>query len=346
MSTIKEIAAKAGVSVATVSKVLNGKGGAGEHTTQEILELARSMNYTPNILAKSLKIRQSKTIGIITEDITVFNTPEIVDGIDDACEQRGYHYILGNLRLNKRFGHNFFETDKHHDIIDATIQTMLAKQIEGLIYVGCHNHEIHYLPEDLKIPLVCAYCYSSNPQTPSVIYDDKKAAYDATTLLLQNGHKSIGVLCGLADSAHTQNRLRGYQEALYDHSILYNPNYVIFGDWERESGYHLCSQLIDRKVTAIFCHNDVMACGIIDYCNEHGIAVGSDLSLIGFDNKEISMACRPKLSSVSLPLMEIGQKATEIILDKLEGKGETPIHQTKIECRVVERNSISNLITI
>lgn len=343
MSTIKEIAAKANVSVATVSKVLNGKGGAGEQTAQDILEIAKSMNYTPNILAKSLKNRQSKTIGIITEDITVFNTPEIVDGIDDYCEKHDYHYILGNLRLNKRFGHNYYETDMHHDIIDTTINTMLSKQVEGIIYVGCHNHEIHYLPDDLKVPLVCSYCYSSNPLTPSVIYDDKKAAYDATSLLLSNGHTSLGVICGLPDSTHTQNRLRGFQEALYDHSILYNPNYILYGDWERESGYKLCRQLLDNKVSAIFSHNDVMACGVIDYCNENGIAVGTDLSLVGFDNKEISMACRPKLSTVSLPLFEIGQKATEIILSMMEDKSYVPEHQSKIECKVVERQSIARI---
>jgi LacI family transcriptional regulator len=343
MSTIKEIAMQANVSVATVSRVLNGKSGAGEQKAAEILDIAKRMNYMPNILAKNLKNRQSKTIGIITEDITVFNTPEIVDGIDDYCEQHGYHYILGNLRLNKRFGHNFFETDEHHHFIDSTVSTMLSKQVEGIIYIGCHSREIHYLPDGLKIPLVCAYCFSSNPGIPSVLYDDKKAAYAATSLLLNNGHKKIGIICGLPDSTHTQNRIRGFQEALFDHSILFNPNYVAYGDWERESGYALSQQLIKAGVTAIFSQNDVMACGALDYCNETGVNVGKDLSLIGFDNKEISTACRPKLSTVSLPLFEIGQKATEIIISIMEGQEGSPEHQTKIECKVIQRDSVSKL---
>ena len=120
MSTIKEIASRANVSIATVSKVLNGRGGASEQKAAEILEIAHEMNYTPNILAKNLKSRQTKTIGIITEDLTVFNTPEIVDGIDDYCEQHDYHYILGNLRLNKRFGNKFFESDEQQNIINST----------------------------------------------------------------------------------------------------------------------------------------------------------------------------------------------------------------------------------
>jgi DNA-binding LacI/PurR family transcriptional regulator len=340
MSTIKEIASKANVSIATVSKVLNGRGGASEQTAAEILDIARQMNYTPNIFAKNLKNGQTKTIGIITEDLTVFNTPEIVDGIDDCCDQNDYHYILGNLRLNKRFGNNFFETNLHHQIISSTFNTMLSKQVEGIIYVGCHNHEIHYLPEDLKIPLVCAYCYSSNKSVPSVIYDDKKAAFDATELLINNGHKSIGLISGLPDSIHAQNRLLGYQEALYQNSILYNPKLVVYGDWERESGYRLCKQLIDSHVTAIFSQNDVMACGVIDYCNETGLTIGPELSLIGFDNKEISTVCRPKLSTVSLPLFVIGQKATEIVLNILNRSDTNPVHQLKIECNVIKRQSI------
>lgn len=343
MSTIKEIALRANVSIATVSKVLNGKGGASEQTTAEILSIAREMNYTPNILAKNLKSRQTRTIGVVTEDLTVFNTPEIVDGIDDYCERHDYHYILGNLRLNKRFGHHFTETDEHQHIINSIINTMLSKQVEGIIYVGCHSHEIHYLPEDLKIPLVCAYCYSNNPSTPSVIYDDKKAGYDATTLLLLSGHKSIGVIGGLSDSAHTQNRLCGYQEALFDRAVLYNPKLVLYGDWERESGYKLAKQLIDNNVTAIFSHNDVMACGVIDYCNEFGLTVGIDLSLIGFDNKEISTVCRPRLSTVSLPLFEIGQKATELIINILNDTDTDTIHQHKMECSIINRQSIARI---
>jgi DNA-binding LacI/PurR family transcriptional regulator len=344
MSTIKEIAACANVSIATVSKVLNGRGGASEQTITKIQDLAREKNYMPNILAKSLKIRQSKTIGIITEDLTVFNTPEIVDGIDYFCEQNNYHYILGNLRLNKRFGHDFFETDLHHQIIDSTINTMLSKQVEGIIYVGCHNHEIHYLPDNLKIPMVCAYCYSSNPNNSSVTYDDKKAGYDATAMLIKNGHKAIGIICGLPDSDHTQKRLRGYQEALYENSILFNPKMFVYGDWERESGYTSSRQLVESGVTAIFAQNDEMALGVMDYCNEAGLIVGKDISLIGFDNREIGTVCRPKLSTISLPLFEIGQKATEIILNIISGTDVNPEHHLKMECRVINRESVSSIL--
>lgn len=341
MTTIKDIAKKANVSVATVSKALNGKGGSSQDTIDMIMAIARELNYTPNIFAKSLVSKQSRILGIITEDLTVFNTPEIVDSIDEYCEKNNYHYILGNLRINKRFGHDFTDRAAYHKLVDDMIGAMLSKQVEGIIYIGCHSHEISYLPANSRIPFVCAYCYSNDPSIPSVVYDDKKAAYDAVKLLIQKGHRNIGMICGQQGSTHTASRLLGYQEALYDSGILFNPHTVLYGDWERDSGYALCPQLIAQGVTAVFSQNDLMATGIIDYCNENGIAVGPELSLIGFDNREISQACRPKLSTVALPLYEIGQNASRIIIDIMEnGKPAAPI-QLKMECKIIDRQSVA-----
>lgn len=343
MSTIKEIAQRANVSVATVSKALNGKGGASQETIDAILGIAREMNYTPNIFAKNLKSQQSKTLGVITEDLTVFNTPEIVDSIDEYCESHDYHYILSNLRISKRFERNFAENQQYHDLLGGMINTMLSKQVEGIIYIGCHSHEITFLPSNGQVPFVCAYCYSSEPSIPSVVYDDKKAGYDATSFLIQRGHRNIAVICGQQASTHTMSRLLGYQEALFDHALPYNPHIVVYGDWERESGYRFCQQLMDRGATAIFTHNDLMATGVLDYCNETGIAVGQDLSVVGFDNREISMVCKPKLSTVALPLYEIGQNATRILIDLIEkGATDSPEH-LKMECRIIERQSIATI---
>lgn len=340
MATIKEIAKKANVSVATVSKALNGKGGASSETVELILKIARELNYRPNILAKNLVSRQSKTLGIITEDLTVFNTPEIVDGIDEYCEKNDYHYILGNLRINKRFGRDFAEDEAYHRLVNDMIDTMLSKQVEGIIYIGCHSHELSYLPPHSGVPFVCAYCYSQDASISSVVYDDKKAAYAAISLLIAKGHRNIGMICGHTASTHAANRLLGYQEALYDHGIPYNPHIVYHGDWERDSGYDICPQILKEGAAAIFTHNDLMATGVLDYCAEHGITVGEDLSLIGFDNREISLVCRPPLSTVALPLHEIGDTATRMVIDCIENGESAVPKQLKIECKVIERESI------
>lgn len=338
MTTIKKIAQECKVSAATVSNVLNGKGGASEETARKIWEVAKKLHYTPNLLAKNLKKQRTNTVGIITEDLTVFNTPEIVDGIDAYCEEHGYEIILGNLRLFKRYNNDFTDTEKHHAILHAMLENMLSKQVEGIVYVGYHCREISYLPENFTIPLVYAYCYPAENRYSSVIFDDEKAAYGVTETLLQHGHKKIGALCGPWSSFHTQERLKGFQQALYDHNVLYNSRAVQFGDWEYESGYTLSEALLKEEVTAIFCFNDKMAAGLYDYCAKEGIQIGKDLAVFGFDNQDISLNFHPKLSTVEPPLSSIGRASAKLVLDTVHTP--QPAQQLRLPCRLIQRESI------
>lgn len=171
------------------------------------------------------------------------------------------------------------------------------------------------------------------------MYDDQKAAFEATQLLIRKGHRKIGMIAGQRDSIHTMNRLLGFQEALYANNIPYNPRFTVYGNWEKDLGYVLGQQLIGEGVTAIFAQNDLMAAGVIDYCNENGIQVGKEIALIGFDNREISTYCRPTLSSVSLPLFEIGQNAAMLILDILAEKPIARGQKIMLACQVIERES-------
>lgn len=339
MATIKEISEKANVSIATVSKVLNGKGGVNANTRSMIMDVARELNYRPNLYARNLKAGHSNTIGIITEDLTVFNSPEIVDGIAAACEEAGYHYILGNLRFYKRYGNNPRNPEESNRLVRSAVNDMLSKQVDGIIYIGCHSHVVVSLSQQSDSKFVCAYCISSDASIPSVIYDDEKAAYDLTKLLVEKyGDKCIGMITGPLDSSHSMNRTRGHQKALFDRGILYDPSLTLTGDWERDSGYTLGEQLIRRGVTAIFAQNDLMAMGVLDYCNANRIAVGKDIRLIGFDNREITCVCRPQLSTVVLPLFEIGQTAAKKMLDILSGN-ETEQQHIMLDCSIIERES-------
>lgn len=338
MATIREISERANVSIATVSKVLNGKRGVSQDTINNVMAIARELNYRPNLTARSLKKGQSRTIGVITEDLTVFNTPDIVDGIDAYCESQDYHYILGNLRFNKRFGHHP-DTEECTRLVHALVDTMLSKQVDGIVYIGCHSHAVVPQHSITEIPFVYAYCYSTAPGIPSVLYDDQKAAFEATQLLIRRGHRSIGMIAGQTDSIHTANRILGHQEALFANSIPYNPRLTLYGDWERDQGFALAKHLIKAGVTAIFAHNDLMALGVLDYCNKNGIEVGRDLALIGFDNREIGTVCRPTLSSVSLPLFEMGQTATHLLLDMLSGQHVQCGQKLMLACTVIERES-------
>lgn len=339
MANMKDIARQAGVSVATVSKVLNDLGGISQETTDLVLSIAKEMNYRPNLYARNLKMRQSRTIGIITEDITVFNSPPIIDGIGACCEKRGYHYLLENLRLNNLGINPLLDVNEHSIIVNDAIDFMMSMQVDGLLYLGCHSHKVVHLPSIGNTHFVCSYCSCTDPSVPSVLYDDKKAGYDVAKYLINAGHKLIGVITGPTGSVHAMKRLTGYQEALYDSGLPYNPKMTVQGDWNRDSGYILSDQLIKNGVTAIFAQNDLMALGVIDYCVKNGIEVGKDLALIGFDNREISTVCRPTLTSVSPPLYEIGCTSASILIDRIEGKPNPLTGEMLLECAIIERES-------
>lgn len=343
MSNLRDIAQRAGVSVATVSKVLNGLGGISQDTTENILSIAKELNYRPNLYARHLKTRQSRTIGIITEDITVFNTPPIIDGIGACCEEHGYHYLLENLRHYRIGIDPALDVNEQSVIVNEAANFMMSMQVDGLIYLSCHSHKVLHLPSIKDTHFVCTYCSCTDPSVPSILYDDKKAGYDVAKYLISAGHKKIGVIAGPLGSVHANRRLNGYQEALYDFDINYNPKLTVNGDWNRDSGFNLAEQLIKSGVTAIFCQNDIMAMGVIDYCSKNGIEIGRDLALIGFDNREVSTVCRPTLSTVELPLFEIGKTSASILIDKIEGKQDTLAGEVFLECTIIERESTRTL---
>ncbi|ADL35448.1 transcriptional regulator LacI family [Butyrivibrio proteoclasticus B316] len=339
MSNMKDIAKKAQVSVATVSKVLNGTGNISEETTRKILEIAEELNYHPNLYARNLKTGSSRTIGILAEDLTVFNTPPVIDGIGACCEEKGYRYLLENLRINTLGIDPDNDKDRYSEIKNNAVSHMSSMQVDGIIYLGCHSHRVVPSIFENNIPFVCAYCISPSLAIPSVLYDDQHAAYEAVSLLIKKGHKKIATITGKVSSVHTRWRLTGYQESLYDHNIPYNPGYVVNGDWSRDSGYNATKKLIKQHVTAIFSHNDEMAMGVIDACNDAGIQVGKDIALIGFDNRELSTVCRPTLTTVEPPLFDIGYKSAEGLISKIEHKEDILRGEVRLPCRIIERDS-------
>lgn len=344
MATIKEIAKKANVSIATVSNILNHKGGASEETVKKVMAVVREYHYTPNYNARSLKQQNTNTIGVITEDLTVFNTPEIVDGINSYCDDHHYHFILENLRLNKKYGIDFRETEEYAAILEDEIQVLLSKQVDGIIYVGCHCRELECIPREIRVPVVVAYSYADLSQVPSVVFDDNKAAYMATRYLLKNGHEKVGLIAGPMQSRHTQLRLLGYQLALYESEQLYNPMLVEHGDWGRESGYKAAKKLYARGVRAFFCMNDIMAGGVYQMASELGLSVGEDISVMGFDNREISEAYYPALSTVELPLFNIGSKAAELLIGILANKLKAEDNLLlQMECTLIPRASVKKI---
>lgn len=342
MATIREIAKECGVSISTVSNILNGKEKASKKTKEIVLQKARELNYVPNYMAKNLKQKNTKTIGVIAEDLTIFHTPVIVDGISELLEEKGYKLLMGNMRLYQKYGNEFYLHSQYEELVSSELQEVAAKKVEGILYVEGHYHIMRSFPEMLQLPLVAVYGRAEREDILSVIYDDEQGAYQATKELLVNGHKKVGIIKGNAFSHHTSARMKGYLRALYEHGVLYNPQWEIQGNWNREDGYKGAKKLLEYGVTAIFAMNDLMAGGVYDYANEQGIRVGKDISLIGFDDREISQAFYPELSTVRLPLRQMGRISAQLLIEQLEGK-EIKKEDYKIPCEIIRRKSVCML---
>lgn len=347
MTGIKEIARKCNVSIATVSNILNGKPGASEETRKLVLDTAKALNYRPNRMAKNLKLRNTKAIGVIIEDLTIFCAPEILDGINEYCEENSYQMIIGNLRLYKKYESDYYTTDVYAKQVKEEFWEMISMQVEGIIYVGGHERKLNFIPENLPVPVVVVYAFgfSGDLQIPSVVMNDRQGAYLATDYLIRSGSKRIGVIAGEFTSFHTQSRLLGYQQALFEHGISFDYDIVDNGNWERRSGYNSAKKLIDKGITDIFSMNDMMAAGVYDYAVEHGIVIGKDISLIGFDNRELCTAFRPELTTIELPLHQMGFEGAKIMTELITEERREDEVVLSVECKLIERNSVKKILS-
>lgn len=344
---IKEISRLAEVSTATVSNVLNNSPKVTPKTREKVMRVINETQYRPSTIAKSLKMKRTKTIGVLSEDITVFNTPEIINGIDEYTESCGYHIILNNLRLFKRLGNHYADTAKYHKLIRETVQLLLSRQVEGIIYIGAHSRDVAGIIENISVPVVYSYCYSTAGLEFSVNYDDEAAAYNVIRYLIGAGHRKIGIISGLCDSLQSQNRFKGYQRALLEYNLFFNPAYIKTGNWERESGYWMGKELLmlPDPPTAIFAMNDLMAGGVIDAARELGKSIPQDVSLIGFDNRECSKYFAPQLTTIGLPLNEIGKKSAEILISRIDNPHAGDFNRNYLlKCNLIERQSVRSRI--
>lgn len=349
MVTLKEIAQECNVSATTVSNILNGKARASEETKRLVLQKVKERGYHPNYIAQGLRMQKTKMISIIAEDIAQFTTPAIIEGIMAYSEEKGYRTTVYNLRMYARWQDTWYDkVQQFHSIVDPVIQEVLSGKVDGVIYVAGHARSIQCFPENYSVPAVMAYAYSDSAEVPSIVVSEEESSYEIVKYLISMGHKRIGIIGGKADNIHTQKRLQGYQRALYEENILYNPGMVRYGNWERDSGYREAAFLVEGGATAIYCMADRMAGGVYDYLEEHGMKAGEEISVVGFDNQDIAEYFRPALTTMALPLSEIGHRAAEILFDKM-GVGENGTRETvqeqeiKIPCTITVRNSVKRL---
>ncbi len=350
MVTLKEIAKECNVSATTVSNILNGKNNVSEETRKRVMEVVQLRGYQPNYIAQGLRNRRTKMIGIIAEDVAQFSTPVIMEGIMEYFEEAGYRTMIENLRLYARWGDSWYEDEgAYRSVLEPALQELISIKVDGLIYIAGHARILRSFSGETAIPSVMVYAYTDSPRVPSVVIDDEQGAYDMTKYLISMGHQRIAVLGGREDNIHTQKRLKGYQRALFESRLLYNPEWVFYGNWQKDSGYEAAEKLYRTGATAIFCMSDRMAGGVYEYFYENGIRVGEDISVAGFDNQEMAEFFSPGLTTMELNLRHIGYEAGKLMIDRLaEGKKEERADagqalELYIPCNFIERRSVKRV---
>lgn len=325
--TMRDVAKAAGVSVATVSHVVNDKPGAriGDDARRRVQDAVLELGYRPNALAKTLSQGGSRFIGLVADAIAT--TPfagQIIHGAQDEAWKHGYVLLVANTE-----GDPVVEKD--------VIAMMLEHQVHGILYSTWYHREI-VVPEILQqTDTVLVDCFSADGALPAVVPDERQGGRTATEQLLAAGHRRIAFINTTTPSPARSDRLAGYRDALEAAGVEFDARLVLEAEPQQEGGYAAAEAIVASGVTAVFCHNDRVAMGLYDGLRERGVRIPADIAVIGFDNQDVIAAhLRPPLSTVALPHYELGAAGVRVLLG-IDPAGEGP---TLVACPPVLRASI------
>lgn len=313
MVTIKDVAKYAGVSVTTVSRVINNsQHPINPETRQRVEEAIQRLGFCPNAMARGLHVNETKTIGLILPDIANPYYPGIVRGIEDVAHEQGYTVILCN-------------SDRSRERTQKYLQVLREKRVDGIIFTGggavedARTH--HFFDQDAMVKVIIG---RPRGNLPAVQIDNVQAAREAVEHLFSLGHRRIATITGPRVSTTATDRLEGYRQALEEHGVEVNPEWIIEGDFDSESGYHAVDKL-QSGITAIFVHNDLMAIGAIKALQEKGIRIPEEVAIVGFDNIPLASFVTPKLSTVAVPVYDLGVTAMQVLAELLAGREVPPV---------------------
>lgn len=336
---IKDVAVAAGVSVTTVSHVLNDVSYAriSPETRNKVKSAAEELGYGPNRLAQALRTQRTGMLGLVSEDIaTTPHAGRIILGADEAARARGY-----NLMIINTSGSASAESR------EADVEALLERRVDGILYATMYHRDVQ-VPANLgNVPTVLVDAVSTGGSLTAVVPDEEGGARAAVESLLAAGHTRIGFLNNTDDVPATRDRLRGFRATLTEAGLDGEAAPVESELSEVPGGYEAARRMLDRpdRPTGLFCYNDRMAMGAYRAAAELGLAIPDDLSVVGFDDQQLIAAnLHPGLTTVALPHYEMGAWATGSLIDAIEGKTDLALmalHPTILDCPLVIRESVA-----
>ncbi|MQL50442.1 ribose operon transcriptional repressor RbsR [Photorhabdus khanii] len=331
MATMKDVARFAGVSTSTVSHVINNNRYVSDGVKKKVNDAIEQLNYAPSALARSLKIKQTKTIGML---VTTSNNPfyaEIVRGVERSCYERGYSLILCN-------------TEGDTKRMDYSMETLLQKRVDGVLIMCTENqhNSCDVLRRYPPLPMVMMD-WSPFDIVSDVIQDNSLLGGEmATNYLISCGFKKIACIAGPQDKTPASHRLEGYKKAMADAGLVIPEGYEIYSDFEFAGGFESMQKLLQHPELpeAVFAGNDAMAVGAYQALYRAGLSVPDDISIIGYDDIDLAPYMIPPLTTIHQPKDELGKLAVDTLLYRMDNPESDP-KLLVLTPTLIERNSVS-----
>jgi LacI family transcriptional regulator len=335
--TIKDIAARAGVSISTVSRVVNQSVRVDPATEERVHEAIDALGYRPNLLARSFRRKITHTIGLLVPDNSNPFFAELARVIEDAGFAQGYSVILCNSDLSevKQTGY---------------IDVLLAKRVDGILMTSTGiipdedaNHNIARIRQ-AGVPCVVIDRDLGDQPVDQLLVDNHEGGYLAGTHLLEQGHRSIACVVGPSDLTPSAGRIAGFRRALQEAGVTLPAGALVRGNGRHDGGARAAGQLLERGIefTAIFAFNDEMAIGVIGALQRVGKRVPQDISVIGFDNIPYAAAIYPAVTTIAQPIAEMGQTGLSLLLDRIRDPTLEP-RRILLSTRLMERESVARI---
>jgi LacI family transcriptional regulator len=313
---IDDVAQKCGLSIATVSRALDGAKSVSRSSRDKVLQAVAELNYTPNELARGLARNKSNIIGIVVSDISTFFSSTILSTIEKQATQAGHSLMVCNILED-------LEKEKKY------IRTFEQMRVQGIILMHeGMDSELLQMLEHIKVPIVCSSVRLKQMNISCVIVDDEQATYDAVTYLISMGHKRIAYFGFISENTSIgRTRYDGYRRALQESGIVIDKDLIFTGGMDLENGYQFMHELVNRRnsATAVFSGSDDLAIGALSCANDIGVKIPEEISIVGFDNSKITPFIRPALTTVSQSFEDLGIRTIELLEEHIQNPHKEPI---------------------
>lgn len=326
--TIKQVAARAGVSTATVSRVLSGVDGVSADLGDRVRTAVRDLDYYPNRVARNLRVRTTRTIGLVISDIQNPFFTSVVRGIENVLQVADYTLLLGN-------------SDENLEREQLYLATLRAEGVAGIIFAPSNERaEAYRQLLQARLPIVAIDRAPAGLAADMVSVDNRAAALDAVAHLIKLGHRRIGCISGPPSLSTAEERRSGYEQALEQHGLAPDPALIQYADFRQPGGHAAMRTLLglEEPPTAVFVANNLMTLGALHALHEHGLQIPSDVAIVGFDDMSWATSLQPSLTAVAQPTYELGAAAARLLLARLR-EPQRPLEHIVLKTKLMVRAS-------